>query len=97
LYGRTHIDTIERLTTKQGAVILKLSSPTGETLVIQTEKEKAAIHFKIEGGRAKLKIKASRSVKIWRGEIAEGNKRVQAIQRPESSHTTAVAFHHYSG
>jgi len=52
--------------------MLKLSRRNGETLVIQTETEKVTIHFKIEGGRAKLDIKAPKSVKIWRGEIAEG-------------------------
>jgi len=69
---RAHIGTIERPTTRQGTVMLKLSRRTGETLVIQTETEKVTIHFKIEDGRAKLEIKAPKSVKIWRGEIAEG-------------------------
>lgn len=52
--------------------MLKLSRRSGEKLVIQTETEKVTIHFDIKGGRAKLDIKAPKSVKIWRGEIAEG-------------------------
>ncbi|MDX2464410.1 MAG: carbon storage regulator [Porticoccus sp.] len=52
--------------------MLKLSRRSGETLVIQTEEGKVTIHFRLENGRAKLEIKAPRSVKIWRGEIAEG-------------------------
>ena len=43
--------------------MLKLSRRSGETLVIETEIEKATIHFRIEDGRTKLNIKVPKPVK----------------------------------